>query len=325
MMIMYKLTQIYPHNAGYPSIPALSASNVLPLENGEVAWLQTWTCVQGNFLPHAFANHLFLFSHTLSQLGFHVRRLPLQPSALHVLMPPEQLLTPLVRPRLGEESDTLSADLVGKLHEACKFMISKYTWSQTYWWLLLHLPTKSSCCTLRTSNCCCVSGVGTWFGYNALISIWWSCSVCFNQCPLARHQYIPELVVIVEIAGAWQNRNIQPPRIFTSTNSTTWSRAKNKCCVVYASPGAQADTNMWHVLHWSKVQQVTTTPTAMGSEGQTLFFSWKPTEKLIKLLKHSLCSEHWDLRLSKHKSVRDLDLTVHVNFALSSWFLPLAN
>jgi hypothetical protein len=63
----------------------------------------------------------------------------------------------------------------------------------------------------------------------------------------------------------------------------------------------------------------------MGSEGQTLFFSWKPTEKLIKLLKHSLCSEHWDLRLSKHKSARDLDLTVHVNFALSSWFLPLAS
>jgi len=133
MMIMYKLTQIYPHNAGYPSIPALSASNVLPLENGEVAWLQTWTCVQGNLLPHGIANHLFLFSHTLSHLGFHVRGLPLQPSALHVLMPPEQLLTPLVRPRLGEESDTLSADLVGKLHEVCKFMISIYTWSQTYW------------------------------------------------------------------------------------------------------------------------------------------------------------------------------------------------
>ena len=122
MMIVYKLTQIYPHNAGYPSIPALSASNVLPLENGEVAWLQTWTCVQGNFLPHAIANHLFLFSHTLSQLGFHVRRLPLQPSALHVLMPPEQLLTPLVRPHLGEESDTTSADLVGKLHEVCKYI-----------------------------------------------------------------------------------------------------------------------------------------------------------------------------------------------------------
>ena len=175
MMIMYKLTQIYPHNAGYPSIPALSASNVLPLENGEVAWLQTWTCVQGNFLPHAFANHLFLFSHTLSQLGFHVRRLPLQPSALHVLMPPEQLLTPLVRPRLGEESDTLSADLVGKLHEACKFMISKYTWSQTYWWLLLHLPTKSSCCTLRTSTVVVflgwAHGLGTthWYPFGGLV------------------------------------------------------------------------------------------------------------------------------------------------------------